>query len=364
MIYIAWFVLIFAASRFLVACVNLLSPLYLKKTTEVHREKLSVLIPARNEAHNLPRLIQEIDAQHYENMEIVVYNDQSDDDSEIVLKALQLKYARLKVLHAENLPEGWTGKNHACYQLAQYATGDYFLFLDADVQVKGALFQNAVSFMKKNALKLLSVFPQQDIKTLGEKFTVPLMNWILLSLLPLILVQKSKRKSLAAANGQFMLFDAATYRQNQWHHKLKSSLVEDIEIIRLMKSRKFNVATLLGNNDVVCRMYNNYSEGVHGFSKNVIQFFGNSSFAAVGFLIVVLSGFLFILLSLSVKHLLIYLVLVIGIRIFIALKSKQSLMWNLLLHPLQMLVFMTIVMRGMIVKRKRQYQWKGRNIKQ
>ncbi len=92
-------------------------------------------------------------------------------------------------LSGTTLPEGFTGKNHACHQLSLSARGDYFLFMDADVRVKGALLEEALSWMLKKDLALLSIFPVQKMKSFGEKISVPLMNWILLSLLPLPLIR-------------------------------------------------------------------------------------------------------------------------------------------------------------------------------
>lgn len=362
MIYIAWIIIGFAALRFIIAFVNFISPLFLKEAKEQHNDKLSVLVPARNEAYNLPTLIEKVCSQTYPNYEVIVYNDESVDETEDILYYATHKYIDFKYINSEGLPEGWAGKNHACYQLAKHATGDYLLFLDADVEVAGNLFRNAIQKMKNDNLKLLSIFPQQKMISLGEKLTVPLMNWILLSLLPLIFVQKSKRKSLAAANGQFMLFEAENYRRNQYHEKLKNSLVEDIQIIRLMKQQKHKVATLLGNNDVVCRMYNNYNEGVQGFAKNVIHFFGNSVGLALLFLLIVNGGILAIILILSIKHILFYFVLIAGIRFFISLKSKQKTGCNFLLHPFQMLVLIQIVIEGIRVKKTKVYKWKGRKI--
>lgn len=364
MIYIAWFVFGYAVLRFIITLVNYVSPLYLKQAKDITEVKLSVLIPARNEAHNLPRLLKEISQQNYPKFEIIVYNDQSEDDTASVLEEAQKQYQNLKVIHAEGLPEGWAGKNHACYQLAQNASGDYLLFLDADVKVQGNLFMNAVSRMKKDDLKLLSIFPQQEMCTLGEKITVPIMNWILLSLLPLVLVQKSKRKSLAAANGQFMLFEAEIYKKHQWHQQLKNSLVEDIECIRLMKDNGFKVATLMGNNDVVCRMYSSYEEGINGFAKNFIQFYGNSIFVAILNTLIIDLGILFIYFALNIEQFVAYIVIVLIIRMLISKKSNQNTIVNLVLHPLQMTTLLIILFKGIKVKIKKEYQWKGRKIAQ
>src|SRR5690606_28081384 len=138
------------------------------------------------------------------------------------------------------LPKGWLGKNNACHNLAQHAKGKYLLFLDADVRVGDSIIKNTVSFTKKHKLGLLSIFPMQIMETLGEQSTVPNMNYILLSLLPLLLVRNTNFSSLAAANGQFMHFHAEIYPQTLPHQRMKNSKVEDIKIARFYKKNSIN----------------------------------------------------------------------------------------------------------------------------
>src|SRR5690606_20443965 len=113
----------------------------------------------------------------------------------------------LEYIPGEELPAGWTGKNWACYQLAARAKGKYLLFLDADVAVSPDAIQSAVFEFEGKNVQMLSVFPTQKIKSPGEWLIVPLMDWLILTFLPLLRVYKSARPSISAANGQFILFD-------------------------------------------------------------------------------------------------------------------------------------------------------------
>jgi hypothetical protein len=174
---------------------------------------------------------------------------------------------------------GWE-KSNACFQLAKQAKGEYFLFLDADVRVKSGLIESALAQMQKHRLKLLSIFPKQEMVTVAEKITVPVMNSILLSLLPMILTRESSRPSLAAANGQFMLFERETYIQFQPHKKVKKDLVEDILIARFYKKSGLKMQCMTGNETIRCRMYQNLNDSLHGFSRSVAEFFGGSHLAA------------------------------------------------------------------------------------
>jgi len=354
-----WFIILFAFIRLVVSFVNALSPLHLPNDEPYTDKLVSVLIPARNEAHNLPVLLESIVVQEYPNIEILVYDDHSEDNTASIVKLYAKRDSRVSLLSAKELPGGWLGKNFACHNLANHAKGEYYLFLDADVRVSSKAVKNSLTYMKKYKLDLLSVFPYQKMVTKGEWLTVPLMNWILLSLLPLVLVRKSKRPSLSAANGQFMFFRASKYDKYQWHKQVKGSLVEDIVIIRKMKSMGLKAATLLGNSEVRCRMYTSFKDGLNGFAKNVIEFFGGNSVAAILFTVFVWSGILIPFLG-SLLQLIIYVMIILLMRIFISLSSKQSVQKNLFFHVPQMIIFIILMQKALRVKRTGRYTWKGR----
>ena len=379
---LAWLILGFAGLRLGVALVNYFSPLYLPPSCALERDLspprasspsdlgmvfsakdqplLSVLIPARDEEDNLPGLLDALLQQTYTHFELIVYDDHSGDATPHILEDFSRKAGRVKWLQGGDLPDGWTGKNHACHRLAEQARGEVLLFLDADVSVSPDLLEKAVAWFTQKKLSLLSIFPHQIMHARGEWLTVPLMNWILLSLLPMILVRLSRRPSFAAANGQFMMFDAAVYRENQWHEQVHDNLVEDIEINRLMKHKGYRTATLLGNHDIMCRMYSSFQEGVHGFAKNVTEFFGGSITMSIIFTLLVITGVLIIPLGHGWPGLMAYVLMVIFLRGLISRKSRQPVQKNFIYHIPQMVAFILIVYKGIKVRRKGNYSWKGR----
>lgn len=88
---------------------------------------LSIIIPARNEEKNLPRLLKSIAGSTTRAAEVLVVDDGSSDDTAAIAASLGAR-----VLQAAVKPDGWTGKAWACFQGAPNATGELFLFLDAD----------------------------------------------------------------------------------------------------------------------------------------------------------------------------------------------------------------------------------------
>lgn len=362
MIYVGFIILFFTAVQLSVAVANLLFSLDLSEYKKPVKNLVSILIPARNEEKNIANLLTDLQNQDYQNLEIMVFSDQSTDATVSILKQFAEKDGRIRYYDSDELPDGWLGKNYACHFLSTKANGKHFLFLDADVRIGRNIIENTVSYTEKYNLGLLSIFPAQIMRTVGEKITVPNMNYILLSLLPLSLVRKSRFPSLAAANGQFMLFQADCYKIIRPHEVHKYSKVEDIEIARLYKKRNEFVACLTGNSEVSCRMYEGLEEAVNGFSKNVVMFFGNSYFLTVLFWLVTTFGFIVVYSSFYTSIFLIYLAAIVLIRILISLTSKQPVLQNLVLAIPQQGILGIIIFRAIFNKFNKQYKWKGRNI--
>lgn len=361
MIYLAVFILLFTLLRLLVAAFNYFTRKWQDKPA-VSRPRVSVLIPARNEENNIGTLLNDLLQQDYPDFEIWVYDDASEDATPDIAREASVKDARVKIIKGEALPGGWLGKNHACYQLSKKATGDYFLFLDADVRVGKLMVKEALAHMQRYDLKLLSVFPQQEMHSLAEKLVVPVMNWILVSLLPLRLTRLSPWSSLSAANGQCMLFDAQVYRYENFHSCLRNEKVEDIAIFRYMKGLNYRVETLLGTRQIRCRMYRSYGEAINGFSRSVFAFFGESRMLAFLFGLITTLGFVPVSLGLPVVFLVLYFTMVMLLRVFVSLASRQNVVQNILLAPLQQLTFLLLLLRAGVLQSQKATLWKGRNV--
>lgn len=382
--WLAIFVAGFLCIRLLVALLNLISRPWLKglKSTATisafpqseHKIKdadskdrkpmVSVLIPARNEAGNIGALLESLSVLHTPNdpisIEVIVYDDLSEDQTASIVDAFCRKDKRFRLIRGKALPDGWLGKNHACHQLALEAKGKYLLFLDADVGIRKGLIEAALAHLQKYNLALLSIFPQQVMRSWGERITVPLMNWILVSLLPLILTRISSWSSFAAANGQFMLFNALTYHQYRFHQSVKQHKVEDIVVFRMMKKMGLKVQTLLSNGMITCRMYSSFSESVRGFSKNVYEFFGGSVAVGLVFALVTTLGFIPVWCAWGLAAALMYLAATLLLRIMVSLSSRQPLAQNILLAPLQQMAFLVVVIVALYNKLRKNTSWKGR----
>ncbi|MFZ2286019.1 MAG: glycosyltransferase family 2 protein [Bacteroidales bacterium] len=350
--------------RFMVALVNMLSRPYLPDPRGEYGRlpSLSVLIPARNEEHNIGTLLGSLAVLPYDDAEILVYDDGSTDGSALVIKGYARLDKRVRYIPGSELPEGWTGKNRACHNLAAEARGEYLLFLDADVIAGNDLLRNAVSWSVKHNLTLLSMFPGQLMKTRGEKIVVPFMFRILLSLLPLFLIRRCPWPSFSAANGQMMLFRGDAYRKYLFHERVKDRMAEDIEIMREVKRLRLKGDTLIGRKEIRCRMYRSYREGVNGFSRNIFSMFSNSTFFFLLYSLTGLAGWI-VLLLLPWYYLVTYLLMVLSLNAMIAVTSGQRVKSSLRRLLPGIVAFYHISFLAVTRRVAGSYEWKGRKVK-
>lgn len=357
-------VFIFALIRLIISFLNWACRLYLPtaETIPAPSPSVSILIPARNEEENIARLLADLSHFDYPNLEILVYDDRSTDDTAAVVQSCIDGNPHITLLNGTELPQGWLGKNYACHQLARAARGEMLLFIDADVRLQDGLLSKAVNYIHRHNLKLLSIFPKQIMPSTGSSMAVPLMNRILLSLLFLPLVRLTHIQSFSAANGQFMFFDGGTYRSLWPHSACRDKQVEDMAIIKILKKRKLPVATLLGGDDIRCRMYSTLNEAVEGFSKNVFSFFGGSILLTYLFAIVTTVGPFWLFIFNGLWAGLAYIVITLATCIFVSFAGRQSVIRNMLLLIPQQIVFIRIIYNATLSRINKKMLWKGRNI--
>lgn len=360
LIYLIYFFLIL---RFTVTLFNFISNPKLTKTAIRYTDFVSILIPARDEERNILDLLESIRDQDHKNYEVIVLDDHSSDQTFKLCSDFCENNEHFKVVQGKELPKDWLGKNYACFQLAEKAKGKYLVFLDADETIADGLINNSIHRMKVNKLSLLSIFTDQVMLSWGERIVVPLMHFLLLNLLPLRLVRLSRNPSFSAASGQFMMFDSNNYKVNQWHEQVKIKVVEDIEIMKLIKVGGYKAEALLANGYIHCRMYRSFSEAVEGFSKNFFAGFNYNVFSLFFYLLLVVLGPMAIAYFLGIELVMFALSLIILSRVMISLLSGQSVWRNLLLHPFQLLCMVFISVQSIKKYFTKTILWKGRTIR-
>ena len=345
--------------------------------------RVSVLVPARNEAHRITPCATSLKAQDYPDFEVIVLNDNSEDRTAEVL--LGLGYAtedsaRFRLLNGTPLPTGWIGKAWACHQLARAATGDYLLFTDADTIHAPGTIRAAISQAQATRADLLTVWPRQITGTWSEKLVIPLLFLLGIGIYPFAifeLLQNSPRlssllprsflRSLGAANGQFILFKRAAYEQIGGHERVRSHMVEDVALGREVSARMcegMRLITCDAKEFVSCRMYESFAEVWEGFTKNLRAVFEESlfTFLLTGAILAACFFLPFVLIALPVgwrgliasQIALIYL-----LRIILTIRFRTS--WlGCVLHPAGYLLSLLIGLNSWRKSAGKGVSWKGR----
>jgi len=190
--------------------------------------RLSVLVPARNEEANIGPCVRSLLAQDYPDFELLVLDDESGDQTAQVLASLATSDNRLRVLSGQPLPAGWLGKQWACHQLAQAASGELLLFTDADTRYHPQALSNAVAALLAERTDMLSAVLREEVVSWGERLVVPILVWSIFSFLPLGLAYRLRLPAFTAANGQFLLFRRRAYEQIGGHAAVRQHTTEDL----------------------------------------------------------------------------------------------------------------------------------------
>lgn len=238
-----------------------------RKARSVPREAVSILVPARNEAATLPTTLPRL--LHQGAGEILVLDDGSTDETRAIVDDLARTNPRLRCLTGEPLPDGWGGKNWACHQLAARATGDLWVFTDADVSWNDGALDALLHLQARNEAGLTTVWPRQVTVGWVERIVVPQIDMILLGALPHPLVDALPFASLSAANGQVMAWTPGAYRRVGGHASVAGEVLEDVRLAQRAKRMGVRLALALGGTRIDARMYRSARDVIDGFAKNV-----------------------------------------------------------------------------------------------
>jgi hypothetical protein len=246
--------------------------------------RVSVLVPARDEEATLPECLTSLlDQVEVPDYEVVVVDDASGDRTAELVEAVAAADARVRLVRSAGPPPGWLGKTAACDLLARHATGEVLVFVDADVVLAPHAVAAAVDLLRRTGLDVVCPYPRQLALTWSERLVQPLLQWSWLTTLPLRTAEVSPRPSLAAANGQFLVVDAATYHRAGGHAAVRDAVLDDLALLRAVKAVGGRGGVADGTALATCRMYRGWSDVRNGYTKSLWSAFGSAPAAvAVG----------------------------------------------------------------------------------
>jgi glycosyltransferase involved in cell wall biosynthesis len=229
---------------------------------------VSVIVPARNEEVSLGACLESLAAQSGVSFETIVADDGSTDATRNIAES----FAGVQVITPDPLPLGWTGKNNAVFAGAQHAQAEWLLFTDADtVHYPGSL-AGALAEAKRHGASLLSYSPEQEVHGFWEKAVMPVIfAELAVTFSPSDVSDPSS--SAAAANGQYILISRDAYDAVGGHAAVATSLLEDVELARAVKTSGRRIFFRYGGDAVRTRMYRSFAQLREGWTKNLVLLF-------------------------------------------------------------------------------------------
>ncbi len=355
---LAWFALFLAAGPLLLGLWNL--TLYRRPARAEGRPLVSVLIPARNEEANIADACAAVLASEGVDLELVVLDDASTDQTPTILAAIDDK--RLRLAQAPALPPGWSGKQHACQALGESARHELLVWVDADVRLAPDALSRMAGFMQRNRVGLASGFPAQVTLTWSEQLLLPLIHFLLLGYLPLAAMQRFGSPALGAGCGQLFIARRDAYLRAGGHAAIRASLHDGLTLPRAFRRAGEMTGLFDAAGFARCRMYANAGQVWEGLCKNATEgmakpfalpvwtmILGGGQVLPAVLMLVAPSGPAAAALLASV-----------GFRLVLAARFRQP--WGAaLLHPLGVLAVLVVQWASLLrAARGRPATWRGR----
>ncbi len=229
---------------------------------------VSVLVPARNEETKIARCLESLLKQDYPNFELIVIDDRSTDRTGEIIEQLAKKDARIKFVKGKDAPDGWIGKCNALAHAVGYASGDWYLFTDADTCHRPNSIRDAVSYGIEGKSDLLSFVPLQELGSFWEQTIMPVLLSSFLLGDPFHTVNDPGAER-AYAYGQYILCRRSSYLALGGHQSVRDEIVEDHAIARVFKEKGYKIAVADGKTLYSVRMYTDLETMWLGWTKNL-----------------------------------------------------------------------------------------------
>jgi glycosyltransferase involved in cell wall biosynthesis len=228
--------------------------------------EVSVIVPARNEQDCIAACLRSLVGQGGVPYEVIVVDDGSTDATRSIAQDFPVR-----VIEADPLPEGWSGKCNAAWSGARAATGKWLLFTDADTTHAAGSIVIGLNEAERHGAALLSYSPKQEVHSSVERALMPVIFAELASTFPAKDVCDPKSPT-AAANGQYLLMRRDAYDGIGGHAAVATAILEDVELARRAKQAGYRLQ--FGWSDAVStRMYRTVGQLWEGWTKNLALLF-------------------------------------------------------------------------------------------
>lgn len=230
------------------------------------RPAVTVILPAKDEAANLPDCAERILRQQGIDLRLIIVDDRSADSTAELADRIAARDSRCRVIHNRRLPDGWLGKSHACWLAAADASAEWLLFTDADVRLEPPAVAAAIAHADAHQLDLFSLWPRDASAGFWERLLIPLCGAMIVLWYGRAAAGPGERR-YAFANGQFLLIRRAAYQACGGHAAVRTALIEDIPLARAAAAAGFRVGSAPGPDLAAVRMYDSLTGVIRGWRR-------------------------------------------------------------------------------------------------
>ncbi len=228
--------------------------------------KVTIVVPARNEAGTIEPALRSLRQLDYPNYEIIAVNDRSEDATGEIMErvARDAAGAPIKVVHVRELPSGWLGKTHAMWMGAQQGSGEWVLFTDADVVFRPDALRRAVAYAEQERADHLVLFPTMLTYTMGERMMISLFQALVgFGHRPWKVADPDARDYIGV--GAFNMIRRSVYEKLGTYERLRLSILDDMQLGALVKKQRFRQRVAFGKG--LASIY--WAAGVGGIVRNL-----------------------------------------------------------------------------------------------
>jgi chlorobactene glucosyltransferase len=245
---------------------------------------ISIILPARNEEKHIEKCLDSLIKQEYPNFEIVVINDSSFDDTDQIIKRYSITHRKITYVNAQPKPEGWTGKNWACYQGYLQSKGDLFLFTDADTIHHPSIISLAATYLLSEKLDTITAIPKTLTYDFWTKITLPLL-WIFSVARFSALKANNPKTKVGYFFGCFFIITRKAYEMVGTHKSVRQEIVEDAELGKKVKEQGFSIRVVHGEKYIKAVWARDSSSLWHGLRRIMIPLFKKEKIKATKMII-------------------------------------------------------------------------------
>jgi glycosyltransferase involved in cell wall biosynthesis len=328
-------------------------------------ERISAIVPARNEELSIAACIDSLLAQP-DVLEIIVVDDQSSDDTVEIVRERMASQPRVKLLKTGGVPQGWVGKNHAVAEGAQAATQAWLLFMDADAELLPGAGARAREIADGSGAGLVSFSPEQITVKWYEKALIPFIYCRLARKFSYDKVNDPKSR-VAAANGQFLMIHRSVYDAIGGHAGVAGEVLEDVAIAKRVKAAGYDMRFGSGVGLVRARMYRSFGAMWEGWKKNLYGLIGGTPVSFREELSAILPVIPFLLIVFGLRY---PLAIFAGVILLLARQLRYGTELTRNRYPFRFIIYYVpavLLYAGVLVASYRGYakgklEWKGREV--